>query len=218
MTATATGEGQPETNNPPAVTVSFPTGNTCAPSLATPCTVDVVAQATDADGDALRYSWSGCASGSDTRARCTIAAPGQIAATVTVDDQRGHVVSGSASATGTNGLPDVSIGYIALLPTSQVAIDILGGIHDPEDGFLCGQQYCGGLTVSGACGGGTLQCTCLGDLEILLHRTATTGVCSITVEVKDKWGAVGKPTVTFDVSTLKVLSHTPPSIAASKHE
>ena len=48
------------------------------------------------------------------------------------------------------------------------------------------------------------NCTCLAGLEARIVRTATAGVCSVTFEVKDKWGAVGRPTITFDVATLKV--------------
>lgn len=218
VTATANGEGEPEPNRPAAVTVSFPAGNTCAPMPATPCTIDVVAQVSDPDGDAVRYAWSGCATGTDARARCTVAAPGPATATVTVDDQRGHTSSASATVNGTNRPPDLFIGYIMIPAAAQGEIDILGAVMDPENGSPCGREYCGGITSSGACGRASLECTCLAGLEIRIVRTAATGVCSITPELKDVWGAVGTPTITLDVSTLKVVSHTAPSVATLKRE
>jgi Bacterial Ig domain len=212
--ASASGEGDPEpSNNPPSVAVSFPAGAQCTPSPSTPCALDVVAQAVDPDGDPLHYSWSGCATGAGERARCTVVSPGLVTATVTVDDLHAHVVRASATGTGVNRLPDVSVGYVVITATGG-EIDVLGGIVDPEDGFLCGAEYCGGLTVAGACGTGFLACSCLADLEARIIRTATAGTCTITFEVKDKWGAVGRPTIAIDVATLKVLSHTSPQALA----
>jgi hypothetical protein len=114
----------------------------------------------------------------------------------------------SATASGTNRLPDVFVGYIVIPPAGQGEIDVLGSVVDPDDGSLCGREYCGAIVTAGACGSAFLECTCLAGLEARIVRTATTGVCSVTLEVKDKWGAVGRPTITFDVATLKVLSHT----------
>ena len=139
--------------------------------------------------------------------------PGPATATVTVDDHNGHVVHESATGNGVNRLPDVSIGYVVAAGSE---IDVLGGVVDPEDGPLCGAQYCGGITTTGACGTASLACSCLGDLEARITRTAAAGTCSITLEVKDKWGAVGRPIVTIDVATLKVLSHTAPPPAATR--
>ena len=93
---------------------------------------------------------------------------------------------------------------------------MLGNVVDPDDGLLCGRQYCGGISTAGDCGGGFLECTCLAGLEARIIRTATTGTCSVTIEVKDKWGAVGKPTITIDVATLKILSHTSGTGVASR--
>ena len=210
VSASASGEGEPEPNRPPSVAVVFPAGTACAPSPGSPCAIEVLAQVTDPDGDALRYSWSGCASGSGERAQCTISAPGPTTATVTVDDLHTHVVRASATASGagTNRLPDVFVGYIVIPPAGQGEIDLLGSVVDPDDGSLCGREYCGAISTAGACGSAFLDCTCLAGLEARILRTATTGVCSVTFEVKDKWGAVGRPTITFDVATLKVLSHT----------
>jgi len=91
-------------------------------------------------------------------------------------------------------------------------IDVLGNVVDPDDGFLCGREYCEGISTAGACGTGFLSCTCLAGLEAHISRTATAGTCAVTFELKDKWGTVGRPMITIDVATLKVVSHT--SVAA----
>jgi len=193
--------------------VVFPAGMQCAPQPGAPCTVDVVAQAVDPDGDTLHYSWSGCTAGRSERALCIVSAPGSATATVTVDDQHAHVVSASGTASGGhNRLPDVTIGYISVPAAAPSTIVILGNVVDPEDGFLCGREFCGGISTTGNCGSSpALQCSCLAGLEALLTRTTAAGTCSITFEVKDKWGATGRPTVTIDVATLKVLSHSNPA-------
>jgi hypothetical protein len=206
----------PDSNRPAAVAISFPAGDSCAPTRTTPCAIEVVAQASDPDGDALRFSWSGCAAGTDARARCTVAAPGSVTATVTIDDQHGHVSSASATVTGINGLPDLFVGHILIPPAGQGEIDILGNVMDPEDGLVCGREYCGSVSSTGACGRASVECTCLAGLEIRIERTATTGVCSVSLEVKDKWGATGTPTVSFDVGTLRLLSHTTSVVATRK--
>jgi hypothetical protein len=135
---------------------------------------------------------------------------------VTVDDLHTHVVHASATASGTNRLPDVSVGYVVIPPAGQGEIDMLGNVVDPDDGFLCGRQYCGGISTAGDCGRGFLECSCLAGLEARIIRTATAGTCSVTIEVKDKWGAVGRPTITIDVATLKVVSHTSVTGVASQ--
>ena len=116
VSASAPGEGDSEPNRPPSVRVVFPAGTQCVLSAGSPCTLDVAAQASDPDGDTLRYSWSGCAGGSSDRAQCTVSAPGPATATVTVDDLHTHVVhaSATASGSGTNRLPDVSVGYVVI--------------------------------------------------------------------------------------------------------
>jgi hypothetical protein len=209
--ASASGEGFPEPRNrPPSVHVVFPAGSQCAPSPGAPCTLEVIAQATDPDDDSLHYSWSGCASGTGVRALCTVSAPGPVTATVSVDDLHSHIVHASATASGAgvNRLPDVFIGGIVIPAAGQGEIDMLGNVMDPDNGFLCGREYCGTIAAAGDCGRAFLSCTCLAGLEARIVRTATVGTCAVTFEVKDKWGAVGKPVVTFDVATLKILSHT----------
>jgi hypothetical protein len=128
-----------------------------------------------------------------------------------VDDGHAHSVTASATGEGEpepNLPPSVQVGYIVSPAFAPGEIDILGNVIDPEDGFLCGRQYCGGITTAGDCGRASLTCTCLAGLEAIVARTASSGVCSVTLEVRDNRGAVGRPTITFDVATLKVLSLT----------
>ena len=72
------------------------------PSCPAPCTPTFSATATDPDGDALVFSWSGCALGqTGPSATCSIKVPGLAGATATATDGRGGTASGSAQATGT---------------------------------------------------------------------------------------------------------------------
>jgi hypothetical protein len=187
------------------VTVAFQGASTCAPQVGRPCTLDVVAQASDPDGDPVRYTWSGCASGTGDRAVCTVQRPGTVVASVEVSDDRGHVVRADLAGAGggTNRPPGVQIGYVTLLPNTST-FNILGNVIDPDEGFLCGRQYCGTHTATGACRRAPLfECTCLGGLEAEVVRTATTGTCTVTFTVIDSWGEAGTPSFSFDVSTGK---------------
>jgi hypothetical protein len=159
----------------------------------------------DPDGDPLTYTWSGCARGSSARTNCTIDRPGPVVASVEVRDDNGHVATGAISATGTNQPPGVQIGYVTLFPSG--AIEMLGNVNDPDEGFLCGAQYCVTLATAGACRPLALRCTCLAGLEGNVARTATTGSCTVTFTLKDSWGEIGNPTFTFDVGNVGMSRH-----------
>jgi hypothetical protein len=198
----------PAQNAAPIVTASFDGPSECIPLPAKgaaplkPCTVPIVVQATDPDGDPLSYSWSGCASGSSPRATCTVDRPGPVPALVEVSDNHGHKATAEISATGVNHTPNIQIGYVTLLPNSS-SIQLLGNPIDPEEGFLCGRQYCVSASSSGACGRVTLlDCTCLAGLEAEVQRTSTTGTCDVSFTLKDSWGASGPSVFSFDVSKL----------------
>jgi Bacterial Ig domain len=200
----------PAQNAAPRVTVNFIGASACTPvpakltvaaAKATPCTVMVIAQATDPDRDALSYAWSGCASGASASATCTVTQPGTVDAVVTVSDNHGHSTTASAAASGSNQPPDVQIGYIRPIPTAPDVFDLLGNVIDPDEGFLCGAEYCVSAAASGACGPRAfLSCDCLGGLETEVRRTATSGLCTVTFTLKDSWGQLGTPSVTFDVA------------------
>jgi len=193
----------PAANAPPVVTIAFQGAATCAPLPRKPCTVDLIAQATDPDGDPLHYAWSGCASGTSNRATCTIGRLATFDAVVLVNDDHGHTITVTATATGINHPPGVGIGYIVLLPTNSSTVDLLGNIADPDEP-LCGAEYCVSAAASGACGPSAfLSCSCLAGLEVEVRRTATSGLCTVTFTLKDSWEEVGTPSITFDVGTLR---------------
>lgn len=198
VTATLSGEGIPRPNAPPTVVVTFQGPSACTPLPRKPCTLDVLAEAADPDGDPIRYAWSGCASGTSARATCIVTQPGRVTASVEVSDDHNASGHGVTVGQGSNRPPDVQIGYITLYPSGT--IEILGNVSDPDEGFLCGREYCAAVTASGVCASAALQCTCLAGLEASVHRTAPSGICTVTFSLKDSWEEVGTPSISFDVS------------------
>jgi hypothetical protein len=192
----------PAQNVAPVVSISFLTSSACSPLPSKPCTIDVVAQATDPDRDALGYVWSGCASGTSARTTCRVDRPGPVDAVVNVTDGHGHNTTVAATATGSNQPPYVTIGYISLLPGGRV-FDLIGGVGDPDEGReTCGWDYCVGVASEGACERAALvDCTCLGGVEAEVVRTAAAGTCTVTFTVKDSWDQIGTSPITFDVAT-----------------
>lgn len=51
-----------------------------------PCALELTAMAEDPDQDPLSYTWSGCASGTERAARCSLTAAGHFTAAVAVQD------------------------------------------------------------------------------------------------------------------------------------
>jgi hypothetical protein len=204
---TVTGTLSAEGNAPPDVTVVFQGPSVCTPQPGKPCALDVLAQASDLDGDPLKYEWSGCASGTAARATCVIERPGPATALVAVTDDHAHTVSSGVSVTGggMNHPPGVQIGGIWVSPTG-LGFELFGNVDDPDEGFLCGRQYCDSATASGACGSAILQCTCLAGLDAFVSRTAASGVCTVTFTLKDSWGQIGTPSFSFDVNNPKPLT------------
>jgi hypothetical protein len=198
VSAGATGEGLPLENRPPTVAADFERTASCTPEPGRPCTLDLLAVATDPDGDPLMFEWSGCASGSSPRASCQVSRPGPVYVTLRVSDTHGHVVTRelAGSGDGVNRPPGVQIGYVTAFPGS---FELLGNVMDPDDGFLCGRQYCVSAVGSGACSGGSLDCTCLAGLEANVLRNGT-GTCTVTFTLKDKWEEIGTPTYSFAVT------------------
>jgi hypothetical protein len=188
-------------NLPPSVTVRG--GGECHPQRSTsgrvsPCTVVFEADATDPERDSLTFEWSGCASGSEREARCTIDAPGAFEATVRVRDGHGGSATARGAARGTNAPPVLKVGYLPENPHIGSDATVLGWVSD-EDGS-CGGSYCGGGRASGACEGSrvVMDCTCLGDVQIDVHPTSL-GTCRLDIDLVDPWGLRGTTTVTFDV-------------------
>jgi hypothetical protein len=198
VTATLSGAGVPRPDEPPAVTVQFDGASQCTPLPTQPCTLDVRADVVDAGNQSLRYAWYGCASGTGARATCVVERPGPVSAAVEVSDGNHAPARAQATALGSNRPPDVHVGYVTLFPSG--AIEILGNVQDPDEGLLCGRQYCGEATVTGACVNARLECTCLAGLEVFLVRTAASGTCTVTFSLKDSWEQIGTPAISFDVS------------------
>lgn len=76
------------------------------------CSLTVLSNADDADGDLLRYTWSGCTSGVEPTSRCVIDAPGPHTAALVVEDGRGGVATASITLDGQNSAPVVSGGRV----------------------------------------------------------------------------------------------------------
>ena len=209
VNAEATGTGVEDRNRPPTVSLSFDGASQCTPqpvkplSSGGPCSVKIVAQASDPDGDSLSYTWSGCTAGhSGTRATCVVGSPGPVDAILEVDDGRGHRTTARATAVGLNQPPGVFIGYVTLLPSGN-AIDLLGAVTDPDEGGMCGSQYCVSAKAEGACRSAFLRCSCLAGLEAEVTPTAVSGICTVTFTLKDTWGQIGTPVYSFDVATAR---------------
>jgi hypothetical protein len=213
-TASAVGEGR--SNRPPSVSVMFQGASSCVPippldsMPGRTCGLPVVAQATDPDGDALAYTWSGCASSYTRSAQntCIVTQVGPVTATVQVSDGNGHTATASVAGEGTNPPPDfvnhppsLTVGFFPL-PGGSPTLEGLGMINDPEEGELCGGgtlcPYLRSATISGDCKTNqyAFTCGCLGGVEFDIYRTAASGTCQVLVTVRDSWGLVGTSTFT----------------------
>ena len=178
-------------SRPPTVALRFVGNSGCHPrrvgDRVEPCTVDVRAVASDPDGDPLSYSWKGCTTGSGRTSSCTIDSPGTFTAAVDVSDGRGGTARDSLSVSGINRPPSAILNPHQ--PPFRVGqhVEIYGVVQDPDDGLVCGRQWCVRAEATGACGPSAfLDCPCLGDLyaEVRAHSV---GTCTVTVTLKDDW-------------------------------
>jgi hypothetical protein len=177
------------TNHPPTVTVTG--GGSCYPGR---CQIEFEAEAQDADGDALEYAWSGCASGRKRTAVCQIDDLKEFTANVRVTDGRGGETTGVGKARGVNDPPRLFIGFPT--PLQPNALNFGGGYLTDED--QCGPGDIQ-TEISGACNKAETLCS-LGGLDIELHTTGGPGECHVKVTVRDRWGAVGVASGTYPVA------------------
>ncbi len=221
-TTTPGGSSPPSqgTNRAPTVTLAFQGASSCVPippldgMSGRYCTLPVIAQASDPDGDALTYKWSGCTTyGSPpNQSTCYVKQVGSVTSTVEVSDGHGNTATASITGHGVNPPPDfvnhppsVSFGYVVPIkvPPDSRSLEALGSIGDADEGELCGGgdgtagsglggcPYLTAVSVSGDCETdkyAVLGCYCLGGLTVDIYRTKASGTCTLKVTVRDSWG------------------------------
>lgn len=139
------------------------------------CTLTILSNAQDEDGDGLRYTWSGCTSGVEPTSRCVIDAPGPHTAAVLVEDGRGGVVTGSLTLDGRNSAPTVGGGRTFSGAGPERFLISSGDADDDE--LLCG--WWGNCSCTGSHQSFNLVCSLPSDLDRCFMRFS----CS------DPWGA-----------------------------
>ncbi len=194
-------------NRPPVVTLS---GGSCHPSAAgsfvgaRSCTVRLVAQASDPDGDALSVFWSGCGSGLDLIADCVVASLGPRSARIEVRDGRGGASAAVAQAVGVNEAPAIQFGTSGLpnpAPPNTFYTLVAQQPEDPDgdedSNVLCSRTT---LSASGPCRAAIGLCGGVSDgFDVDLHTLAGPGTCVLEARTADSWGAEGKARLTVQV-------------------
>ena len=145
----------PQPNRAPTVTVTA-TSPGCHPRVGTPCAIPVQAQASDPDGDAISYTWQGCAGGTAAIGNCSVSSISAFTATVTVRDPKGATATASATVQGTNSPPGLTIhGGGSCHPNCSV--QFASGASDPDgdpltygwSGCTSGSDSRAGCSVTG---------------------------------------------------------------------
>jgi hypothetical protein len=130
------------------------------------CSLTVLSNAEDPDGDLLRYTWSGCTSGGEPTSRCTIDAPGPHTAAVVVEDGRGGVVTGSVTLEGRNSAPVVSGGRI--FPGAGPHRFLIESDDADGDELLCG--WWGNCVCTGSHQSFNLECSVPSSIDRCFMR------------------------------------------------
>jgi hypothetical protein len=213
--ACASSPGSPTpANRAPYLVLSYVTTSSCTPGTGVFrfCELDLVASASDPDGDSVgAFSWSSkpTVPGSGTcysfdwrtpaRVRCQLSSPEQtITATVTVADSRG--LSASASLTvfgeGVNRPPEIILAPSLHLSAITPTMSLYAGVIDPDEGRCCGGWQFRSVSVTGDClPTPYVDMACLSGDRVDLYRTAPAGVCHLTLEAQDSAGATTSRTV-----------------------
>jgi len=183
----------PAANRAPTVSVAAAAG-TCHPRSPTqPCTVTCTATANDADGDALSYAWSGCASGGGSSATCTVSNLTAFTCSVAVNDGRGGTASGSATVTGVNRAPSVSFNSGPVPSGCGSSIPVLCGCEawiyfdfsDVDGDPLSDGQ---GEVASGPCGLVEVRGNATGSVWVAIKMPPTPQSCQVHAKAADGWG------------------------------
>ena len=160
---------------PPSITLSAARVS-CHPTPSTPCSIALVATASDPSGGAVSVSWGGCAAGSSgLSATCVVRALGSVTADVTATNTAGLTASQSVSLTGTNSAPTVTVSGGASCqascssPVSAAASDADG---DPVPGSA--------ITWSGCASGTGTSSEC---------SMPSSGTYTATATVSDDWAS-----------------------------
>ena len=154
----------PQPNRAPTVTVTAMSGS-CHPRPGAPCSIPIQAQASDPDGDAIAYTWQGCAAGTAATAACSVSSISSFTATVTVRDPKGASATASATVQGTNSAPTVTIhGGGSCHPNCSIDFSAGGSDADGDplsyswSGCTSGTDNRAGCSVTGV-GGFTAKVT-----------------------------------------------------------
>jgi hypothetical protein len=189
------------TNHDPVVSVTaVPTG--CHPRHQTPqsCSATCTARASDEDGDALSYNWSGCATGGSSTATCTVTQPGNTACTVRVTDTKGGTATASATVEGTNVPPGMTNGCwwggtpagcaLTSLPAwTNAEYRFVGS--DPDDPEPWNTLTCSATSQTpSSCTVTRCYLYNMSTLRFFVELgTRGAGTCTLRVTLNDDWGA-----------------------------
>jgi hypothetical protein len=150
-------------NRAPVVRVVGP--RVCHPS----CSLELTAMAEDPDNDPLSYTWSGCASGTDRSATCTLTAAGHFTAAVGVQDTRGGFTYVSVGLDGANARPVVRGGQVYHTTQARFLVTVEDADNDE---LTCG--WWGNCSCTGSHQSYNLLCSLPPDLSLCFMRVACT--------------------------------------------